>query len=80
MSTTGSRRITRVKSIRDRRGYKVICKRSGRTASIAFLTRSDVMRPLLVRFLIRAAFVEPVDIHAIDCGFVGAMGIKIVGQ
>lgn len=36
----------------------------GRTASMAFLTRSDVMTPLLVRFLIRAALVEPLDIHA----------------
>ncbi len=42
-----------------------------RTASIAFLTRSDVMRPLLARFLIRAAFDEPLDVHAIVCGFAG---------
>lgn len=36
----------------------------GRTANMAFLTRSEVMRPLLVRFLIRAAFEEPEDIQA----------------
>lgn len=40
----------------------------GRTASIAFLTRSEVMRPWLARFLIRAAFEEPEDIQAIFCG------------
>lgn len=39
-------------------------ERWGPTASMAFLTCSDRMRPLLVRFLIKAAFVEPVDIHA----------------
>lgn len=33
-----------------------------RTASMAFLTRSDVMKPLLARFLIRAALEEPEDI------------------
>lgn len=49
----------------------------GRTASIAFMTRSDVMRPLLVRFLIRAAFVEPVDIHAMVWGFAGRLGIGL---
>lgn len=36
----------------------------GRTDSMAFLTRSDVMRPLLVRFLIRPAFEEPDDSQA----------------
>jgi len=37
---------------------------AGRTDSIAFLTRSDVMRPLLARFLIKPAFEEPEDIQA----------------
>jgi hypothetical protein len=32
---------------------------------MAFLTRSDVIRPLLARFLISAAFEEPEDIQAI---------------
>lgn len=36
-----------------------------RTASMAFLTRSEVMRPLLARFLMRAALEEPEDIQAI---------------
>ena len=31
---------------------------------MAFLTRSDVMRPLLARFLISAAFVVPEHIQA----------------
>lgn len=39
----------------------------GRTASIAFWTRSDVIRPLLARFLIRAEFEEPEDIQAMVC-------------
>ena len=50
-------------------------ERLGRTASIAFLTRSDLMRPLLVRFLIKAAFVEPVDIHAMAFGSVRRLGV-----
>ena len=35
---------------------------------MAFLTRSDVMSPLLARFLMRAAFVKPVDIQAMVSG------------
>ena len=31
---------------------------------MAFFTRSDFMRPLFARFLIRAAFEEPEDIQA----------------
>ena len=50
-------------------------KRLGLTASMAFLTRSEVMRPLLVRFLIRAAFVEPVDIQAMVFGCARRLGI-----
>ena len=46
-----------------------------RTASMAFLTRSDVIMPLLVRFLIRAGFVEPVDIHAMVSESVGLLGM-----
>lgn len=42
---------------------------------MAFLTRSDVMTPLLARFLIRAALVEPVDIHAMVSGSVGPLGM-----
>ena len=38
---------------------------------MAFLTRSDVMRPLLARFLISAAFEEPEDIQAMFCGLEG---------
>ena len=38
---------------------------------MAFLTRSEVMRPLLVRFLIRAALDEPVDIQAMIERLVG---------
>ena len=49
----------------------------GRTASIAFMTRSDVIRPLLVRFLTRAAFVEPVDIHAMVLEFAGRLGKEL---
>ncbi len=58
--------------MRDRGGWGVDWKRV-RTASIAFATRSDVMRPLLVRFLIKAALVEPVDIHAMVCRFAGRL-------
>ena len=39
-------------------------REDGRTDSIAFLTRSDVMRPLLARFLISPAFEEPEDSQA----------------
>lgn len=66
---------------RQSQGVKDCCrlhiewKRLGRTASIAFLTRSDVMRPLFVRFLIRPAFVEPVDIQAMISGLVEGMGM-----
>lgn len=35
-----------------------------RTESMAFLTRSDVIRPLLARFLISAVFVEAEHIQA----------------
>lgn len=61
--------------MRDRGGSGVGWKRAGHTASMAFLTRSDVMRPLFVRFLIRAAFVEPVDIHAMVLRSAGVWGI-----
>ena len=44
---------------------------------MAFLTRSDVMRPLLVRFLINAAFVEPVDIQAIASRFGSAVEFEV---
>ena len=39
-------------------------KKGERTDNMAFFTRSDFMRPLFARFLIRAAFEEPEDIQA----------------
>lgn len=45
------------------------------TASIAFLTRSDLIMPLLVRFMIRAALVEPLDFHAMVSEAARGLGI-----
>lgn len=47
----------------------------GLTASIAFLTRSELRIPWVVRFLIRAALVEPLDIHAMVSIVARGLGI-----
>ena len=49
--------------------------RGGFTDSIAFLTRSDVMRPFFARFVIRAALLEPEEAQAMSVGF-GGQGLK----
>jgi len=50
------------------------------TFNMAFLTRSEVMRPLLARFLIRAALEEPEDIQAIASGSTGGKGGTRAGE
>ena len=47
------------------------------TESIAFLTRSEVMRPLLVRFLIRPAFEEPEDNQAMMPLLIGGLAMRL---